>query len=177
MPISLRRWRTKLRDPPQFNRLKNLLFAKEKPTMRHSLAFTAIACASLLLAACGQSDAPGANGTAGAGGTANTTQVAASAAQPVDAAAALAQFPSDAATLAVGETIYKQSCFACHDTGAAGAPKRGDKAAWAPRIALGSATLYQAALKGLNAMPPRGSSGGSDDEIKASVDFIVAGSH
>jgi len=98
------------------------------------------------------------------------------AAAPASASASAPGFASDAATLAVGETIYKQSCFACHDTGAAGAPKRGDKAAWAPRIAQGSGVLYQAALKGMNAMPPRGSSGGSDDEIIAAVDYIVAAS-
>jgi len=136
--------------------------------MRHLLAPSAALGLALVLAACGQSE------TGAAGSAAPVTNQAATAAAPASASAA--GFASDAATLAVGETIYKQSCFACHDTGAAGAPKRGDKAAWAPRIAQGSGVLYQAALKGMNAMPPRGSSGGSDDEIIAAVDYIVAAS-
>ena len=47
-----------------------------------------------------------------------------------------------------GETVYKGACFACHDTGAAGAPKRGDKAAWEPRFAQGFDTLRKHALEG-----------------------------
>ena len=138
--------------------------------MPHLFAPIAALGLTLVLAACGQSE----TGTAGA-----AAPVAPAASQAVGAAAASSAasgVASDAATLAVGETIYKQSCFACHDTGAAGAPKRGDKAAWAPRIATGQAALYQAALKGMNAMPPRGSSGGSDAEIKAAVDYLVTAS-
>ena len=129
-------------------------------------------CASLVLAACGQSE--GTNGANGANAD-SATKTAPAAVSVVSASSAAATgFSSDAPTLATGETIYKQSCFACHDTGAAGAPKRGDKAAWAPRLAQGPDVLYQAALKGMNAMPPRGGSGASDAEIQAAVDYIVA---
>jgi cytochrome c5 len=72
-----------------------------------------------------------------------------------------------------GEAIYKQACFACHAAGVAGAPKFGDKAAWAPRIAQGMPTLYNSALKGKGAMPPKGGSAAPDADIKAAVDYMV----
>jgi cytochrome c5 len=76
-----------------------------------------------------------------------------------------------------GKKVFDSICMACHATGAAGAPKFGDKAAWAPRIKTGINTLYAAALKGLNAMPPRGGNPAlSDAEVKAAVDYMVAGS-
>lgn len=73
-----------------------------------------------------------------------------------------------------GATVYNSVCGACHGTGAAGAPKSGDKAAWGPRIAQGKDALYKSALNGKNAMPPRGGAADlSDAEIKAAVDHIV----
>jgi len=72
------------------------------------------------------------------------------------------------------EEIYNTTCAACHGTGAAGAPKLGDTAAWAPRIAQGKDTLHNHALNGLNMMPPRGTCGAcSDDDIKAVVDYMA----
>lgn len=74
-----------------------------------------------------------------------------------------------------GATVFNTVCSACHNTGAAGAPKAGDKAAWAPRIAQGAEVLYKSALNGKNAMPPRGGASNlSDAEVKAAVDFLVA---
>lgn len=74
-----------------------------------------------------------------------------------------------------GEVVYKASCVACHDTGAAGAPKFGDKGAWKPRIAQGLDTLHTHAISGIRGMPPKGTCMScSDDEVKAAVDFIVA---
>lgn len=76
--------------------------------------------------------------------------------------------PRDAAT------IYNASCAACHASGAAGAPKTGDKAAWAPRIAAGTATLLKNATNGKGAMPPRGGASDlSDEELKAAVNYLV----
>ena len=76
-----------------------------------------------------------------------------------------------------GEAVYNAACMACHSTGAAGAPKVGDKAAWTARIAQGSDTLYKHTLEGIRGMPPRGTcSSCSDDEIKAATDYMVAGS-
>lgn len=57
---------------------------------------------------------------------------------------------------AKGQAIYDTTCAACHATGVAGAPKKGDKAAWAQRISQGYATLYDHALNGIRAMPPKG---------------------
>lgn len=72
------------------------------------------------------------------------------------------------------EAIYNTICKACHDAGVAGAPKTGDKAAWAPRIATGSAALLKSVINGKNAMPPRaGDASLSDDELKAAVEFLV----
>lgn len=55
-----------------------------------------------------------------------------------------------------GQQVYNAVCLACHSTGAAGAPKLSDKAAWAPRLAQGFDTLVEHSLKGYKAMPARG---------------------
>ena len=77
--------------------------------------------------------------------------------------------------IADGAATFQKACAACHTTGAAGAPKLEDKAAWAPRIAQGKEVLYVSALKGKGAMPPKGGQMQlSDDEIKAAVDYVVS---
>ncbi|HET9579960.1 MAG TPA: c-type cytochrome, partial [Usitatibacter sp.] len=79
------------------------------------------------------------------------------------------------AKAADGKTTYDTVCMVCHGTGVAGAPKYGDKAAWAPRIAQGKDALYNSALHGKNAMPPKGGNAGlSDDAVKAAVDYMAA---
>ncbi len=73
------------------------------------------------------------------------------------------------------DEIYTGVCAACHATGAAGAPKVGDAAAWAPRIAQGNDTLYKHALGGFNMMPAKGTCADcSDDDIKHVVDLMVS---
>lgn len=73
-----------------------------------------------------------------------------------------------------GKSVYEKSCKLCHDTGLAGAPKLGDKAAWAPRIKAGMDTLYTNAIKGTpKGMPPKGTYSGPDADVKAAVDFMV----
>ena len=77
-----------------------------------------------------------------------------------------------------GETVFKGACFACHDTGAAGAPKRGDKAAWEPRIAQGIDTLKKHAIEGFTGksgmMPPRGTCAScSDEEIENTIHYMI----
>ncbi|MGZ5187447.1 MAG: c-type cytochrome, partial [Caldimonas sp.] len=69
--------------------------------------------------------------------------------------------------------LYAQICSACHAQGVAGAPKFGDKAAWAPRVAQGIDALTASAIKGKNAMPPKGGSTASDAEIKAVVTYMA----
>jgi cytochrome c5 len=85
--------------------------------------------------------------------------------------------PAKAAVKADGKTVYDTTCMACHAAGVAGAPKLGDKAAWAPRMKGGSAALYASALKGKNAMPAKGGNASlADEAIKAAVDYMVAAS-
>ena len=84
-----------------------------------------------------------------------------------------------AVTFKDGTEVFEGACKACHGTGLAGAPKAGDHAAWAPRIAKGKAMLYDHALKGFNGqagvMPPKGGRTDlSDDLIKQAVDHMVA---
>ncbi|MYL23635.1 cytochrome c5 family protein [Halomonas alkaliantarctica] len=74
-----------------------------------------------------------------------------------------------------GESLYNSlGCAACHASGVAGAPVYGDAEAWAPRIEQGNEALYESVFNGKGAMPPRGGSGGSDEEIMAAVDHMVA---
>lgn len=70
-----------------------------------------------------------------------------------------------------GKTVYTSACGACHATGAAGAPRLGDKGAWVPRIAQGMDTLNQHALQGIRGMPPKG---GRMDLSDAAVTKAVA---
>lgn len=74
-----------------------------------------------------------------------------------------------------GPDVYNAVCTACHSTGAAGAPKKGDKDAWAPRIAEGMDTLISHALNGYNAMPAKGGCASCpDEEIQNAVEYIVS---
>ena len=69
--------------------------------------------------------------------------------------------------------LYAQVCQVCHVAGVANAPKLGDKAAWAPRLALGIDGLTASVVKGKGAMPPKGGSAASDAEIKTVVTYMV----
>lgn len=72
------------------------------------------------------------------------------------------------------EEIYNTTCMACHATGAAGAPKLGDVAAWSGRLGNGIEQVYANALNGLNGMPAKGlCMSCSDDDVKAVVDYMV----
>jgi cytochrome c5 len=75
-----------------------------------------------------------------------------------------------------GEQVYQGACFACHATGALDAPKKGDAAAWKPRLAQGLETLHKHALEGIRSMPPRGTCGDcSDDDILNAIKFMTDG--
>ncbi len=109
-----------------------------------------------------------------AGGDTGNTLVTAAVAvetQPVTVpAAAVTPTPAfDAAT------VYLQSCFACHSTGAAGAPVMGDAAAWEERMAKGMDTVMSNVINGVNAMPPMGMCMScSEDDIRSLIDYMVA---
>ena len=76
--------------------------------------------------------------------------------------------------VAVVPVLYSQLCQTCHVAGLAGAPKLGDKTAWAPRLAQGIDGLTASVIKGKGAMPPKGGSAASDAEIKAVVAYMVS---
>ena len=96
-----------------------------------------------------------------------------SAAAPAAATAPAAPVQVAAANPGAGEALYKQACMACHAAGVAGAPKFGDKAAWAPRIQTGIDALTTSVIKGKNAMPPKGGSAASDVDIHSAVVYMV----
>src|SRR6185369_11575632 len=97
------------------------------------------------------------------------------AAAPAPAALAPAAAPAAPQTTSggSGEGLYKQACFVCHAAGVAGAPKLGDKAAWAPRLQQGVPALVQSAMKGKGAMPPKGGTNASEQELAAAVQYMV----
>jgi cytochrome c5 len=127
---------------------------------------------------------PAASGATAVAGPAAATPVAAATA-PADAQAKSAPTPAapaPATTVAAAPTkgdaaatpaLFMQICAVCHAQGVAGAPKLGDKAAWAPRIAQGIDALTASVIKGKGAMPPKGGSTASDAEIKAVVTYMV----
>lgn len=87
--------------------------------------------------------------------------------------------PAAASAAIDGAAIYKKSCGLCHASGVAGAPKYGDKAQWAPRIAQGNDTLYSHAIQGFKGkagvMPAKGGNTSlSDEQVKAAVDYMMA---
>jgi len=109
--------------------------------------------------------------------TPTATPAATPAAKPAAEPVAVAPTPPKpaATTSANGEAAYKQSCAVCHATGVAGAPKLGDKAAWAPRLAKGTETLYASSIKGKGAMPAKGGNPSmADADVKAAVDYLVS---
>ena len=125
------------------------------PTMKKPLNILAVATLALFLSACGDKNPPA---------------PAAPAAAPVAA-------PAPVAENTVGKSNYNKTCALCHAAGVAGAPKPGDKADWAPRIAQGKDTLYKHAIEGFTGakglMPARGASTLTDDEVKTTVDYMV----
>ncbi|MCZ4328518.1 cytochrome c5 family protein [Castellaniella denitrificans] len=95
-------------------------------------------------------------------------------AKPAAAAQAEAKPAAQAdAGNAVGKKLYESVCITCHSIGLAGAPKFGDKASWEPFIKTGLDTMLKNAINGVNAMPPRGGSQASDEELKAAIQYMV----
>jgi cytochrome c5 len=99
---------------------------------------------------------------------------AAPAQAPKAAEAAQPAVPAQpAAEVSVGEKVYQSVCVTCHSIGLAGAPKFGDKAAWEPYIKSGLDAMLKNAITGVGAMPPRGGSQATDEELKAAIEYMV----
>jgi cytochrome c5 len=80
-----------------------------------------------------------------------------------------------AGAVADGKGVYERVCAACHSAGVMGAPKPGDKGAWAARLAQGNDKLYEHSLKGFKAMPAKGGAPDlTDAQVKAAVDHMLA---
>ena len=147
-----------------------------------------VAVFTLFAASCGKSDdVPEVADTAGdapdvqdepvqQAAVTNEVQTAA-----VESAAAAAETGTQTAagtnSAGEGEAVYKKACISCHMTGAAGAPKLGDKSAWEPRIGKGIDALVESAMNGVpgTAMVAKGAcTSCSDDDIRAAIEYMVS---
>ncbi|KVZ14859.1 c-type cytochrome [Burkholderia ubonensis] len=125
--------------------------------------------------------APAANATAAAAGAAPASGAADAAIAAAQAAIAAipkagekpAAAPTSADAASAGKALYTQVCQACHAAGVLNAPKFGSKEDWAPRLKEPMDTVYNYALHGKGAMPPKGGSTASDADVKAAVDYMV----
>jgi cytochrome c5 len=122
--------------------------------------------------------APAAAAASAAAPVATSAAPAAPAAVAIAAAATMAVAAAAAAPAAAKAeavpALYTQACAVCHVAGVANAPKLGDKAAWAPRLAAGVDGLTASVIKGKGAMPPKGGTSANDADIKAVVTYMVA---
>ncbi|CAM2194964.1 Cytochrome c class I [Paraburkholderia kururiensis] len=121
----------------------------------------------------------GATAAAAPGADASTASAQAAAAMAALASAPQAAAPASGATQSAdasqaGKALYQQVCQACHAAGVLNAPKFGDKEAWAPRLKDPMDVVYNYALHGKGAMPPKGGSNASDADVKAAVDYMVS---
>ena len=85
-----------------------------------------------------------------------------------------AQTPAKPKPERSGKEVVDSACFACHATGRDGAPKIGDKKAWAPRASQGLTSLTKNAIEGIRKMPPHGATiNVSDLEISRAITYMV----
>lgn len=112
----------------------------------------------------------------GAGSDGLTPEAVAQRIKPVAEEGFTLKDPSAPKVLKSADEVYKATCAACHGTGAAGAPKLGDAAAWKARIAEGYDTLAKHAIQGLRAMPPKGGNPDLDDIEVERVVVMMANS-
>jgi cytochrome c5 len=83
--------------------------------------------------------------------------------------------PSERVAAHPGEKIYNRFCFSCHQSGSAGAPRLGDSAGWAARIAKGEAALLASTVNGMPpGMPVKGlCMQCSDEQLAAAIDYMI----
>ncbi|MES2718407.1 MAG: c-type cytochrome [Pseudomonadota bacterium] len=110
-------------------------------------------------------------GKSGAGSDGMSPEAVAQRIQPVGSI--VVRDASAPTVLKTGEQVYTAQCAACHASGAAGAPKFADAAAWGPRIATGYDMLLTSALKGKGAMGAQGGGEMSDTEIARAVVYMA----
>ncbi len=89
-------------------------------------------------------------------------------------ALAAANKAADVASQNAGQRIYETSCASCHDSGMMGAPKIGDKAAWAGHFEHGMEHMVGNVISGIGKMPPRGGNPNlSDADVKMAVEYLI----
>lgn len=135
---------------------------------------SAFALYVLTLASLGACDGKSGEPRPAAPTVAPVTAVSTGMAVPVPASAKTAP---DAATLALGEQVYRSTCSICHQAGSRGAPRIGSVQDWQHRLDQGKEVLYERAIGGYRgkkgSMPSRGSNAKlSDAEVKAAVDYM-----
>ena len=124
--------------------------------------------------AAAQAEAPKGETTAASDATATDAAPVRTAATAADSTTPTAAAAAGSVDVAAGEQIYQTACFACHMSGAAGAPKLDDPAAWEPRLAQGMAGLLQSVTNGKGAMPPKGGFVNlTEDELRNAVGFML----
>jgi cytochrome c5 len=112
--------------------------------------------------------------TTGAGSNAQSAEAIAARIRPVSDAGFTLRDANTPRVLLAGGAVYTATCAACHDSGMAGSPKTGDKAAWATRLAQGYDTLVSHAINGIRAMPAKGGNPDLDDlEVARAVVFMT----
>lgn len=110
----------------------------------------------------------------GAGSDASKPELVANRIAPVADEGFTFRDASEPKQLQTGEVVYKAVCAACHDSGAAGAPKLGDASGWSARIRQGYDTLVLHAVKGIRAMPAKGGNPDLDDvEVARAVVYMA----
>jgi cytochrome c5 len=72
------------------------------------------------------------------------------------------------------QQLYQGACLACHASGVAGAPKTGDSAAWSARAGNGIDAMLASAINGKGAMPPKGGSTYSDEQLRSVIEYMLA---
>lgn len=142
------------------------------------LSLAAVAAATLVLAACGKSEAPAASAPAATSAPAPVAAAPTAPPAPEAASATAAPAAAQTANLEVGKSVYGKTCALCHAAGVGGAPKPGDRADWDPRVAQGMDVLVKHATEGFTGqkgmMPAKGGNAAlTDDEIKAAVAYMA----